>query len=247
VDSREAKEILSCYRPGLDDTADPRFAEALLLARTDPALARWLEEQTAFDAAVREQVRRIPVPHDLREKILTRRRAGPRATVWWWRNSWWQAAAAGLAVLALVSSFWLANRSDPFDAYRRDMAGLVSGEYEMNLKTSHLDRIRDFLTTSGWPSDYALTPAMQNLEAEGASVLHWRGRKVSLICLEAGEDEDDELFLFVVEGSIFRDAPATQSPQFERVGEMTTAAWSTGNKVYFLASHGDEQFLQQYL
>jgi hypothetical protein len=244
VDSREAKEILSCYRRGLDDAAHPRFAEAFELARKDPALARWLGEQTAFDAAVREQFRRIPVPDDLREKVLAQRRASPGATVRW-RSRWWQAAAAGLAVLALSSSVWLANRSDPFDAYRRDMAGLVSGEYSVNVEASHLDQIRDFLATRGWPSDYALTPAMQNLEAEGASVLQWRGRKVSLICLEAGEDE--ELFLFVVERSIFRDAPATPSPQFERVGEMTTAAWSTGNKVYFLASHGDEEFLQRYL
>jgi hypothetical protein len=244
VDSREAKEILSCFRRGLDDAADPRFAEALELARTDSVLARWLAEQTAFDAAVREQFRQIPVPDDLREKVLAHRPVSPRSTIWW-RSPWWRAAAAGLAVLALLSSFWLANRSDPFDAYRREMAGLVSGEYSMNLEASDLDQIRDFLATRGWPSDYALTPAMQNLEAEGASVLHWRGRKVSLICLEAGEDE--ELFLFVVERSIFRDAPAAPSPQFERVGEMTTAAWSTGNKVYFLASHGDEQFLQQYL
>ena len=244
MDSREAKEILSSYRSGFDDTADPRFAEALELARTDPALGRWLEEQTAFDAAIREQFRRIPVPAALRERILAGRPRSPRATVWW-RKPWLQAAAAGLAALALVAGLWLANRSSPFDAYRHDMARLVSDEYEMNLKTEHLDEIRDFLATRGWPSDYALTPALQNLEAEGASLLDWRGGKVSLICLEAGEDE--ELFLFVVERSLFRDVPATQSPRFARVGGMTTATWSTGNNIYVLAAHRDEQFLRQYL
>jgi hypothetical protein len=244
VDSREAKEILSCYRRGLDDAADPRFAEALELARTDPALGHWLEQQTAFDATVREQLRRIPVPADLRERILAGHRGSARTTVWW-RQPWLQAAAAGLAALALVAGFWLANRSEPFAAYRREMAGLVSGEYEMDFKTDHLDEIRDFLATHGWPSDYALTPAMQNLEAEGASVLHWRGQKVSMICLEAGEDED--LFLFVAERSTFHDAPTTQSPQFERVGKMATASWSAGNKVYFLAAGRDEQFLRKYL
>jgi hypothetical protein len=244
VDSREAKELLACYRRGLDDAADPRYAEALERVRTDSALARWFEQQTALDAALREQFRRIAVPADLRERILARHTQSPRTTVWW-RQRWWHAAAAGLAALAIFAGFWLAKRSDTFDAYRRDMAGLVSGEYEIDLKTDHLDEIRDFLATRGWPSDYALTPAMQNLEAEGASVLHWRARKVSLICLEAGEGED--LFLFVAERSIFRDAPARQRPQFERVGEMTTAAWSTDDTVYFLAGRRDEQFLRQYL
>jgi hypothetical protein len=243
VDSREAKEILACYRRGLDDAADPQFAEALDRVRTDPALARWFEQQTALDAALRAQFRRIAVPADLRERILAQRTQSTRTTGWW-RQPWWHVAAAGLAALAILAGFWLANRSGTFDAYRRDMAGLVSGEYEIDLKTDHLDEIRDFLATRGWPSDYPLTPAMQTLEPEGASVLHWRGRKVSMICLEAGEDQD--IFLFVAERSIFRDAPAGQ-PQFERVGEMTTAAWSTDDTIYFLAGHGDEQFLRQYL
>jgi len=244
VDSREAKEILSCYRRGYDDATDPLFAEALELARTDPALAQWLERQTEFDAAVREQFRRIPVPADLREKILARRPTSPRAAVWW-RQPWLQAAAAAVAAIAVAAGLWRAHPPADFDVYRREMAGIVAGEYEINFKTSRFDEIRKYLASQGSPSDYALTPAMQDLEAEGASVVHWRGREVSLICLEAGEDQD--LFLFVVPRSIFQNAPAKQSMLFERVGEMTTAAWSTGDNVYFLAGRRDEQSLRQYL
>ena len=244
MNSQEAKEILACYRPGLDDADDPRVARALELARHDLALGRWLDEQTALDAALREQFRRIAVPADLREKILARRPVHPATHVWWLQR-WLQAAAAAFAALAVIAGFWLANRLDSFDAYRRGMAGLVSGEYEINLKTDRFDEIRDYLATRGWPSDYTLTPAMQELEAEGASVIHWRGRKVSLICLEAGEDED--LFLFVVERSAFRDPPQTESPQIARVGGMTTATWTAGGKVYFLAGHADAQSLRQYL
>jgi hypothetical protein len=244
VDSREAREILACYRRGLDDAGDPHFAEALALARQDPALAHWWEEQTALDAVLRERFQQIPVPADLRRKILARLPASPRARVWW-RQPAFRAAAAGLAALAAMAGFWLANQTDTFDAYRQEMAGLVSGEYEINHKSKQFDEIRGYLATRGWPSDYALTPAMQELEAEGVSDLHWRGRKVSLICLEAGQDED--LFLFVVQRSVFRDAPVRESPQFARVGGMTTAAWSAGDKVYFLAGHKDEQFLRHYL
>jgi hypothetical protein len=86
---------------------------------------------------------------------------------------------------------------------------------------------------------------MQALEAEGAGVIEWRGRKVSLICMEAGEDED--LFLFVVPRSVLPDAPNLESPQFARLAGMMTAAWSAGDKVYLLAGHGEEQSLRRYL
>jgi hypothetical protein len=244
VDSREAKEILALRRRGREDAGDPRFAEALELARTDPALADWLERQTAFDAAVGEELRRIPVPADLRERILARRPASSRATASW-RQPWSYAAAAAVAAVAVVAGLWLARPPVDFDTYRREMTGVVAGEYEIEFKTSQLDAIRSYLASHGSPSDYALTPAMKNLELEGASALRWRGRNVSLICLEAGEDED--LFLFVVPRSAFRDAPAVASLQFERVGAMTTAAWSTGDNIYFLAGRRGEESLRQYL
>ena len=244
MDSREAKEILGCYRRDLDDAAEPRLAEALELARQDPALARWLDEQTAVDAALREQFQRIPVPDDLRDKILARLRVNRRVDVRWRRPSL-AAVAAGLAALAVVAGLWLANRRDSFDAYREEMAGIVSGEYEIEFKSDQFDEIRNYLAAHGSPSDYTLTPAMQEIEAEGVSVIDWRGRKVSLICLDAGDDKD--LFLFVVPRAVVHGAPALQPPQLERIGAMATAAWSAGDKLYFLAGHGDEQFLRPYL
>src|SRR5262245_7151822 len=134
VDSREAKEILACYRRGVDDATDPRFAEALELARNDRALAQWFDEQTAVDATLGEEFRRIAVPADLREKILADLPSRHRVDVWWRRPSL-RAAAAGLAALTIIASFWLVDRRDTFDAYREEMARIVSGEYEMNLKS----------------------------------------------------------------------------------------------------------------
>ena len=151
MDSREAKEILGCYRRDLDDAAEPRLAEALEFARQDPALARWLDEQTAVDAALREQFQRIPVPDDLRDKILARLRVNRRVDVRWRRPSL-AAVAAGLAALAVVAGLWLANRRDSFDAYREEMAGIVSGEYEIEFKSDQFDEIRNYLAAHGSPS-----------------------------------------------------------------------------------------------
>lgn len=244
MDRQSAKEILACYRPGRDDPGDPAFGEALEQVRRDPELAHWLAQQTAFDAVVSETLRDLPVPANLRKQILAHVSPPPIARAWW-RQPAFRAAAVGLVALAALAGVWLANQPDTFDTYRQQMAGLVSGEYQMNLKAKDLREIREYLASHGWPSDYALTPAMQRLEVEGGSIIKWHGKKISLVCVEAGEDKD--LFLFVVHRSVLPDAPATESPQFTRVGGMMTAAWTAGDKLYLLAGHGNEQFLRQYL
>ena len=67
MDSREVKSILSIYRPGIDDD-DPQFAEALAEAERDPELRAWLFEQGKSYDEIREKLRGIIVPGDLREK-----------------------------------------------------------------------------------------------------------------------------------------------------------------------------------
>jgi hypothetical protein len=109
-------------------------------ARHDPDLARWLEQQTALDAALREKLKQIPVPADLREKILAQPLARPVIIVWW-RQPGFRAAAVALIVLATIASFWRARPRDTFDTYRQQMAGLVSGEYDMNLKSALRDPV----------------------------------------------------------------------------------------------------------
>jgi len=244
VDSREAREILACYRPGLDDPADPQFAEALAQVRHDPELARWLEDQSVLDAAVRSNLRQIPVPAELRDRIVGGPQARPAVVVRWQRRAS-VAAAVAAVVLAAITSVWLGIEANTFAAYRQKMAGLVSAEYQMDFKSNDVEKIRDYLALRGSPSDYALTPGMQKLEAEGGGIINWHGRKVSLVCLEAGEDED--IFLFIVGRGVMPDAPATASPQFARVGKMMTATWSVGDKLYLLAGRGDEEALRGYL
>ena len=243
MDRERAREILACYRPGRDDPADPQFAEALEEARSDAALGRWLEQEAAMDAVLRDHLRGMPVPTDLPTKILAGYPRRPVVTAWW-RRPVWQAFAVPLAIAAVVAGLWIA-RPPTFAAYRRHVAGLVRGEYEMGFKSSDFAAIRSYLATHGSPSDYALTPAMESLEAEGGSTLAWARRKISLVCLEAAGDRD--LFLFVVARSALPDAPAAASPEFARVGDMMTVTWSVGDELYLLAAHGDEEFLRQYL
>jgi hypothetical protein len=72
----EAKFILSAYRPGGHDAADPAFAEALDQARKDPALARWFEFERRFDEVMTAKIGAVTPPAGLRDAIL----AGARVT-----------------------------------------------------------------------------------------------------------------------------------------------------------------------
>ena len=244
MNRQEVKRILAFYRPGIDD---PQFAEALEHVHGDPELARWFEQQCAVDAILREKLREIPVPDWLQEKILAERKIIlPFA---WWRKPAFVAAAAAAAVVLLLSIGLCRaalGRND-FASYRKKMAGLVSGEYEMNLKTRDLNQIREYLAKNRGHGDYVLAKALEQMPPEGCALLHWHGKPISLICFETGEGDENDLFLFIIDRSSLPDAPATAEPQFAKVGKMMTASWSVADKAYLLAGHRDPEALRKYL
>ena len=80
MDSRQAKEILALYRPGIDDAADPFFAEAIDQARREPELGRWLQQYQRVDAALRQKFKQIAVPAGTRTTLRRRTEARPATT-----------------------------------------------------------------------------------------------------------------------------------------------------------------------
>jgi hypothetical protein len=246
VDNRQVKEILALYRPGIDDDSDPLFAEAFSQVRHDPELARWLEWQQGVDTALRRKLGQIAVPPGLEQQILSERRSA-RPTVRPKRRVAFVFAAAAVAVaLAVVAGHLLRPPEPPdFGAYRNHMATLVSGEYKMMLETKDLNAVRQFLAANHGPADYVLTPELEKVPAEGCALIDWHGQRVSLVCFDRGEDND--LFLFIIGRSALPDPPPGPDARFSRVGPMTTASWTVGDRVYVLASKGDEGYLRKFL
>lgn len=246
MDSRQAKEILALYRPGIDDDGDPFFAEAFSRAQRDPELNRWFQWQHGLDAALRRKLQQIAVPPGLEQQILSEREADRPAIRRERRAIFVFAAAAATAVLAVVAGYLL-RQPEPqnFAAYRNQMAKLVSGEYKMMLETKDLSAVRQFLASNHGPADYVLTTELQKLPAEGCALINWHGQRVSLVCLDRGRDND--LFLFIIDRSALPDPPPGSSAQFSRAGPMTTASWTLGDRVYVLASKGDEDYLRKFL
>jgi hypothetical protein len=70
MNSHEAKQILSLFRPGTADEKDDSFHEARQLARTDPELARWFDAHCESYLALRRKFQSIPVPQALKEQML---------------------------------------------------------------------------------------------------------------------------------------------------------------------------------
>ena len=246
MDSRQAKEILALYRPGIDDDSDPFFAEAFNQVRQDPELARWLEWQQGVDAALRQKLDQIAVPPGLQQQILSEHRSARPSVRPERRAAFIFAAVAAAVALAVVAGHLLRSpEPQDFGAYRNRMATLVSGEYKMMLETKDLNAVRQFLASNHGPADYVLTPELGNMPAEGCALINWHGQRVSLVCFDRGENND--LFLFIIGRSALPDPPPGPDARFSRVGPMTTASWTAGDRVYVLASKGDEGYLRKFL
>ena len=72
----DAMLILQSFRPGGQDAGDPRFADALVLARQDAELEAWFAKQQQFDAQICREFKSMPVPSD----FLTRTFSGVTAS-----------------------------------------------------------------------------------------------------------------------------------------------------------------------
>jgi hypothetical protein len=246
MDSHLAKEILLRYRPGTTDASDPEFAEALEQVKRDPELGRWFAQQQEFHITIRERFRQLPVPAGLKEDILAQYR--PIVIPVWWRQPAIQRLAAAAAIVLLMSVAIF--RSQPregtsFAAFQNRVVRNAQRGYSMDITTTNLGEIRQYLATQGAHADYVLPAPLEKLPGDGGAVLRWRNKTVSMVCFDLGNHNG--LFLFVASRADLPDAPSTSEPQFTNIGKLTAASWSAGNRTYVLAGPGDEQFVRRYL
>lgn len=237
MNTQEAKFILQAFRSENLDCEDPRMQQALVQVRRDPELARWFEEEKAWDNAMRDQLKRIPVPPDLRQDILAARKISSPER-WKYRRAWFAAAAA---ILLFVGSgaFLLQNDPpDPLEDYRLAMTEfLMQAEQKIQFR-GPMDDVRGYLSSQNAASSFDLPGHLGSLSSLGCRVLDWNGRKVSLICFES---EDQKVWhLFVVDEAAFQSTYSPDFPRLVREGEFLTATWRQEDKLFLLAGRGEE-------
>ena len=251
----EAKTILLLYRPGPVDANDPEIAGALALAKQNPELARWLEEHCARQEALRAKFRQITAPAGLKEQIISEQVVLSKRTAR--REKLIAVAAAAIIVVSLVAlaPFWLPNRTvatDTLAGYKIQMVSIaLRGPYRMDLTTNDPEQIRAYFVQNQAPADYVLSAGLQKASVIGCAIEDWQTSKVSMICYRTGKPlargQQSDLWLFVVDRTLLKDAPPPGPPRIASVNRLTTAVWSQGNKVYLLGTDGDARALQLYL
>jgi hypothetical protein len=232
VNIDEAKRILIACRPGSDDLRTPEADTALALARENGELRQWWHEQQNFQKQVRAQFGEIPVPDHLRDGILARAKTVKLPL---WRQTWaWSAAAAIVLLLATIAIWQRPSAEDSFETFRSRMVRKVLREYRMDITTSDMARVRQFLEVNNAPADYMLPPNAARLPVMGAGVLSWHERRVSMVCLNGGAQ--GTVFVFVVDSSAVKNAPRIR--ELAQVSELPTVSWSEGGKTYLMAGAG---------
>lgn len=233
MNSTEAKNVLIACRPGTDDLRTPEADAALEVARQDPELRHWWQQQQEFQNRIRAGFRDIPVPEHLRERILARAKTVKLPV---WRHSVVLSAAAAIVLLLTVAVLWKRSPAEgSFQTFRARMVANVLRQYRMDLTTGDMTRVRQFLATNNAPADYVLPPPLNRLPVMGAGLLSWQDRRVSMVCLDGGTN--GTVFVFIVDSRALPDAP--QIRDRAQVSELSTVSWSDAGKTYVTAGAGE--------
>jgi len=249
MNSQQAKDLLVLYRPGTSDQEDPEFAPALELAANDPELRTWFQQHCALQTAFLESFDKIGVPDGLKEQIVSERQSHLEQRSR--KRSLFVATAAAFALLVLLAiKFFSGSTPDNrFDLFRNRMASDVQRSYpRMDLETSSQKEIRTYLEKSGH-GNYMLPTSLEKVASTGCKLLHWHDKAVTMICFNSGTTVDPktpDLFLFVIDRADLTRRPS-DSIEIGTTGNLATAGWSKGDKVYLLAGEGDEAFLKKFL
>jgi hypothetical protein len=252
MNRQQAQEILLLYRPGSADAQDPEFAAALALARRDPELDEWLQQQFLMQDALRSTFRQIPIPEGLKEQILSERGIQTSLPL---KRKIVLSAVCAVCILLLASLVLplLRSRDDKsFANFQSRMVKTVArqGLYpKMDLETNDLAEIGKFLVTHQAPANYVLPSGLQKTTGTGCAILEWQGKRVSMVCFNSGKNSSatpSDLFLFVINRADLPKAPPPGAPTFAQTNSLPTASWTHGDKTYILATTGDEASLRKY-
>jgi hypothetical protein len=126
---------------------------------------------------------------------------------------------------------------DSFAQLRDEVVRKVLRNYDMDVETTDMQKIRAYLASQGAPADYVAPAGLQTLKLAGCGTL-------MSVCYEDARNR--VVWMFIARAGKWRDGPGAQ-PAFERVVTCETASWSDGDLVYVIATENGSGELRKLL
>ena len=247
--TEEAQVILAACGPGEPDPADPEVAAALAQLQRDPQLARWFEEERAFDRAVANHLAAVSAPLGLKTRILANAEpAGKRSKI-----GWAAVIVTGVAALFFVAQIVFLNRSAPkatatLADFREEMVSFVRRGFTLELQTDKLEPIQHWLAQqTDSPAANDVPAGLARYKTVGCRILSFHGHKVSLICFWRDKANQEVAHLFIIDRAALPEMKTEGHPRIEKVDGWMTASWIENGRVYTLALQGDKETIRKLL
>ena len=229
---KEAKFILSAFRPGGGDTGNPAFADALRMAAADPAMGAWLARSRAHDAAVAQKIGQIAPPAGLREAILAGGRVSGRHGRGGLRLAWVAGVAAAASLAFVVATMRVPVRPDGEPAGFAGFAinDVANGKH--GSKGGPANTLIAQLQAKGAPMPGADQIDLEKLRDTGCRTLTFAGREVLEVCFV----RNGATFHFYVTRRDGAAGDAAKGPAFISQAGGAAAVWSDRRFEYVVAS-----------
>lgn len=245
MNNEEAKFILSAYRSGGRDAADPAFAEALAQAERDPELRTWWDRERGLDAAVAARLQEVAPPAGLREAILAGGRVSGRVRHRW-RQPGWLAAAAAVALLLTATVTWRAMRAAPTwaELATQSIADLVESHHAHVGAPPGGAGWQERLAGLALPLPRTLALDLTELRQRRCRTVKVGGREVFEFCFE----RDGAWFhLYAARRSDFPSRGAAEPVELTARDGYVAATWADAANVYTLVTGAGYEALRRLI
>lgn len=233
MNPEEVKQVLMRYRPGrVADPNDGEMIGALEEVQRNEELRQWFTKHCEFQESLKDAFRSIQTPAELKKRLIQQfPKSKPQSTTWTLPQ--WLAAAASILIIIGLAGYWLGWEQTPdrFADYRTRMVRSVLREYRLDVRSSDMQAVRQFMSANGAPDDFVIPGGLSKLPLVGGGFLRWRNHPVAMICF--GQSDARMSYLFVLDRAHTPDAPPS-NPEIVTVNGRSSAAWTAGNRIYLL-------------
>ncbi|GHB91478.1 hypothetical protein [Cerasicoccus arenae] len=167
------------------------------------------------------------------------------------KRSWWQSpslmSAAAAIVLVLTVSMVMFNgpelSADSLEDFYSEIGKHHLSNAPLNIETSDLGVIRDYLSSHGAPSPGKFPANIDPLPEVGCAVMHWGGELISVVRMDDHENVD----VYIARAGLFPDFSNKPQPQTANLDQIVVLAWYDGDLIYFLVRTGEINELEGLL